>query len=310
MGIRSLAMSIMMLAAPPALIGLAAFTLAIIGIGAAMRLAAPAIEAIVPIFTKVAEVIGDVFMKGMEMVPVILDKIGGVITSVGDAISGVVTAVFGSIADTVERLSALSGKDLLSAAGGIAAIAGSLALFGGAGLLAGIGSFFGGGPLDSIEKLDSTEIDKSAQAVDKFGNALQRLDKNISDFGGSDAPRILKDFSKSIEGFGDSLPSAVDVIKMTAFGLSFSKLQGTAKDFVQNMQIIASPSAPSETDAMNDAQRQSQQSGGKGSGASLAVNNGGNVTNSSSVVNNTTTTSNPRDIDFDYYAFRGINVHA
>ena len=46
------------------------------------------------------------------------------------------------------------------------------------------------------------------------------------------------------------------------------------------------------------------------SGTSVAVNNGGNVSTVNNTTNNTTTNASPQDNDFDYYAFRGVNVHA
>ena len=113
-----------------------------------------------------------------------------------------------------------------------------------------------------------------------------------------------------MKGFTDSIPSTFDIGKMAVFGLAFEKLQGTAKDFVQNMTIIADPTAPAQTDNLNDAQRAAGSSSSMGSSTRVAVNNGGNVQNVNNTTNNTRSDASPQDKDFDYYAFRGVSVHA
>jgi hypothetical protein len=113
-----------------------------------------------------------------------------------------------------------------------------------------------------------------------------------------------------MDGFTESMPSAFQIGKMAAFGLSFSSLQSTAADFVKNMTIIADPTAPAQTDNLNDAQKAAASSSGTGSSNTIAVNQGGNVQNVNNTTNNTTSNSSPQDRDFDYYAFRGVSVHA
>jgi len=255
MGVRSLALSVMTLAAPPALIGLGAITLALIGIGTALRIATPALKVFGKVITDIVEIIGETFLGAMERIPPIMDSIGGVIKDVGEAISGVVSTVFDSIADTVERLSALSGADMLEAAAGIVAISAALATFAVGGILAGIGSFFGGGPLDQLENIDGENIKKAGDGLEKFGKNLKTLDDDIKGFGKSNAPKILKEFAKSMDGFTDSMPGMLEIGKMKLFGMAFADLQDTAKEFVANMTIVANPVAVASSAAMNEAQR-------------------------------------------------------
>jgi len=113
-----------------------------------------------------------------------------------------------------------------------------------------------------------------------------------------------------MDGFTESMPSAFQIGKMAAFGLSFSALQSTAKDFVKNMTIIADPTAPAQTNTLTEAQRQAIASDNTGSSSNVAVNTGGNVLTTNNTTNNTTNLSSPQDKDFDYYAFRQPMVHA
>ena len=265
MGVRSLAMSVMMLAAPPALIGLGAITLALIGIGTALRIATPALKVFGKVITDIVEIVGETFLGAMERIPPIMDSIGGVIKDVGDAISGVVSTIFDSIADTVERLAALDGGDLLEAAAGIVAISAALGTFAVGGILGAIGSFFGGGPLDQLQELDGENIKAAGDGLEKFGKGLKTLEDEIKTFGKSDAPRILKDFSESMEGFKDSLPGVGTTAKMVAFGLAFKDLRSTAQDFVREMTVVANPETAvnvNRTAALNAGQSGVNATGG------------------------------------------------
>lgn len=315
MGIRSLGMAVMTLANPIALLGLAAFTAAVIGIGFALKLASPAIKVFADAVVGIAKVIGKTFIKVIEKIPPIMESIGGVIVSIGESISGIVETVFNSITDTIERLANIDGSNLLfQVAPGVAALGVALAAFGaGSGIgaiISGFGGLFGDGPLEQIQKVNGKKIQEAADGVGQFGTALKKLDTDIDNFGRSNAPAILANFAGQMKGFTDSIPSTFDIGKMAVFGLAFEKLQGTAKDFVQNMTIIADPTAPAQTDNLNDAQRAAGSSSSMGSSTRVAVNNGGNVQNVNNTTNNTRSDASPQDKDFDYYAFRGVSVHA
>ena len=91
--LQSFARGIMSFANPLVIGGLAVFTLGMIGLGAALRLAAPAFAAIAPVLIKVADVIGNVLMTAIKEVPAILREIGGVITAVGTQIRGIIDSI-------------------------------------------------------------------------------------------------------------------------------------------------------------------------------------------------------------------------
>ena len=299
--IRGLAMSVMTLANPLALIGLGAFTLAVIGIGAALKLAAPAIKIFAKAVVEIGDIIGKTFLGAMERIPPIFESIGGVIKSVGESISGIISTIFDSIATTVERLTALDGDSMKEAAVGIAAISGALALFGGGGVLAAIGSFFGGGPLDQLQELDGENIKAAGEGIEKFGKGLKTLEDEIKTFGKSDAPRILKDFSESMEGFKDSLPGVGTTAKMVAFGLAFKDLRSTAQDFVREMTVVANPETAvnvNRTAALNAGQ-----SGVNATGGSMpSVNTAVTADNRSSSVVSNHYGSKPINDFFDTYS--------
>ena len=299
--IRGLAMSVMTLANPLALLGLAAFTAAIIGIGFALKLAAPAIKIFAKAVVEIGDIIGKTFLGAMERIPPIFESIGGVIKSVGESISGIISTIFDSIATTVERLTALDGDSMKEAAVGIAAISGALALFGGGGVLAAIGSFFGGGPLDQLQELDGENIKAAGEGIEKFGKGLKTLEDEIKTFGKSDAPRILKDFSESMEGFKDSLPGVGTTAKMVAFGLAFKDLRSTAQDFVREMTVVANPEMAvnvNRTAALNAGQ-----SGVNATGGSMpSVNTAVTADNRSSSVVSNHYGSKPINDFFDTYS--------
>ena len=299
--IRGLAMSVMTLANPLALLGLAAFTAAIIGIGFALKLAAPAIKIFAKAVVEIGDIIGKTFLGAMERIPPIFESIGGVIKSVGESISGIISTIFDSIATTVERLTALDGDSMKEAAVGIAAISGALALFGGGGVLAAIGSFFGGGPLDQLQELDGENIKAAGEGIEKFGKGLKTLEDEIQTFGKSDAPRILKDFSESMEGFKDSLPGVGTTAKMVAFGLAFKDLRSTAQDFVREMTVVANPETA--TNVNRTAALNAGQLGVNATGGSMpSVNTAVTADNRSSSVVSNHYGSKPINDFFDTYS--------
>ena len=95
--LKMFAKGIMSFANPLVIAGLAVFTLGMIGLAAALRIAAPAFAAIAPVLIKVADVIGNVLMTAIKEVPAILREIGGVITAVGTQIRGIIDSIGNSI---------------------------------------------------------------------------------------------------------------------------------------------------------------------------------------------------------------------
>ena len=277
--IRGLAGGVMMLANPLALLGLAAFTAAVIGIGFALKLAAPGLKVFADAVVDIADVIGKTFLGAMERIPPVMESIGGVIETIGESISNIISTVFDSMVTTIERLADVDGSKLFfEVAPGIAAVGASLLAFGGSSLLGSaltaLGSLFGGGPLDQIQKLDGANIQAAGEGIEKFGKGLKTLDEDIEQFGKSDAPRILRDFSESMNGFKDSLPGIGTTAKMVAFGLAFKDLRSTASDFVREMTVVANPETAvnvNRTAALNAGQSGANATGGNMPSVQTAV---------------------------------------
>ena len=175
-----------LMATPTALFGLPAGLIVMammMGLAAAMRIAAPAIEALTPLITGLVSILGDTFVRALEaagpIITSIFEGIGLVIEKVGNAISGIIN----SITDSISRLGGLNPGQLLAVAGGIAALAGAVAIFGGAsaigGFMSAIGEFFGGDPVDKFLKFQNLDP-AQLQAV---ATSITNLAKGISAFG-------------------------------------------------------------------------------------------------------------------------------
>ena len=76
--LRGLASGLAALANPATLIGLGAVTLAIMGIGKALEMAAPFMEAFAPVLMKVVETIQTVFVAAIEKIPETIRAIASV----------------------------------------------------------------------------------------------------------------------------------------------------------------------------------------------------------------------------------------
>ena len=190
---------------PATLIGLAAVTAALIGIGYALKLAAPFVEAILPLLIKLADVLGNVVMKYIEAVKDVLIEVGeviktvfveglknaaAIITSIFDGIATVISTIGDTIVEVVdgvtdglERLGKIDGLNLYKVAGGIVAISGALALFGVGAAAGGIGNFVGGllgkisggkTPIELIMDF-ANNSDKLATAADAITSMAQSL---------------------------------------------------------------------------------------------------------------------------------------
>lgn len=152
------------LANPAALIGLAAITLAFIGLAAAMRIMAPALEPlgkmfksifegiaaiVVPVieilvngFVQLADVIGNTMIGMMEAFAPIVETVAGAFVSIAEVVGDTIIGVFDSIGATLGMIVENSSKagEVLAMAGAITALGGALAVFGvgaGAGAAAG-----------------------------------------------------------------------------------------------------------------------------------------------------------------------------
>jgi hypothetical protein len=183
-----------LIALTPAIPVIGVLTLAAIGLGAALRLAAPAIEAFAPVLMKIAEVVGTVFVAAIEAIPGVIKAVGdvvlGIITGISDAITGIIESVIGSI----ERLANIDGGNLLAVGGGLVAIAGGLAAFGAGTAVAGVGNLVGGllgaitpggGPVEQIIKLG-----ESGPNIEKAGIGVEKLAGGLTAFSSIDTEKI------------------------------------------------------------------------------------------------------------------------
>jgi hypothetical protein len=175
-----------LVALTPAIPVMGVLTVAALGLGAALRLAAPAIEAFAPVLMKIAEVVGTVFVAAIEKIPEIIKSVGdaimGVIGAISDSIIGIIDAVTGSI----ERLADIDGGALFQVAGGLLALSGAMVAFGGAQALAGLGSLVGNlltlgsdSPVEQLIKIgDRGEgIQQAATGMEKIGSAMGAFGK-------------------------------------------------------------------------------------------------------------------------------------
>lgn len=182
--LRGLARGLAALANPASLIGLAAFTLAMMGLGKALEYAAPAIEAFAPVLMKVAEVVGGIFIAAIEKIPEIIRSVGDVVIGIIGAISDSITGIIDAVTSSIERLAAIDGSNLLSVGAGLVAVAGGLIAFSAAQVGAGIGNLVSGlfakitgqkTPVEQLEQIAGfgANLEKAGIGVEKLGGGLQ-----------------------------------------------------------------------------------------------------------------------------------------
>jgi len=236
-----------MMATPTALFGLPAGLIVMammMGLAAAMRIAAPAIEALTPLITGLVSILGDTFVRALEaagpIITSIFEGIGLVIEKVGNAIGGIIN----SITDSISRLGGLNPVQLLAVAGGIAALAGAVAIFGGAsaigGFMSAIGNFFGGDPVDKFLKFQNLDP-AQLQAV---ATSISNLAKGISAFG------VLE----SVAGVSASLTTAFTNFGESVGGGAASGINSLASGLkALNEQLIITTSIASSIDVISSA---------------------------------------------------------
>ena len=302
-GLRAIGIGAAFLANPMSLIGLAAFTLAAIGLGKALEIAAPAIKVFLDGLVDFAEVVGDTFIKAIKEVPRIMESVEGVILSVGESISGIVKTIFESVTTTIEKLAKIDDGKLLDVAAGVAAVSGAIALFATAtGMSAAINaltSLFGGGPLSQLERFDAEKVDAAADSVDNFSGRLKSVGDQIELFGKSNAPKVLKDFADAMENFQDAIPGVFGRNALRSFTKEFAALRVVATDFVKDMTVIANPTMAvnvGTTQALAAASGDIQP-GGMGTSIQTATSNDNRFTN---IVNHHSRRNPVNDMN-DYY---------
>ena len=211
--LRGFASGVMAFANPFVIAGLAVFTLGMIGLGAALRIAAPAFEAIAPIMITIADVIGNVLTKAIEefapviikiadvignvlmtaiiKVPEIFRSIGDVIKEVGGVITGIIEGVGGAVAGTVTAIAdgiatvinAVKGDKIGEAKAATELLEAQTA------------------SVERLSKIDSTVMTKTALGIKEIGESLENidlegtnsliaLDKALRSINGLDATKI------------------------------------------------------------------------------------------------------------------------
>ena len=131
-GLEGLAPGLMVLADPFVAAGLGVLVLAIIGLAAALRIATPAIQAIIPFFIAVAKVIGYVFIQAIkqiaplvhELVPLLIkiaDVIGKVLIETIDKIAPTILTLISAVADVI-KTGFNTIKDIVSGIGSAIAL--------------------------------------------------------------------------------------------------------------------------------------------------------------------------------------------
>jgi hypothetical protein len=183
-----------LVALTPAIPVIGVLTLAAIGLGKALQLAAPAIEAFAPVLMKLAEVIGGVVIAAIEKLPEIFRAVGDVVVGIISAISDGITGIIDSVTSSIERLAAIDGNSLLSVGAGLVAVAGGLAAFGVGSAVAGVSNLVGGllgavtpggGPVEQILKLG-----ESGPNIEKAGIGVEKLAGGLKAFSGIDTEKI------------------------------------------------------------------------------------------------------------------------
>lgn len=240
---RGIAAGARALASPVVIVGLGAFTLAMMGIGKALQWAAPAIDAFAPVLMKFADVVGNVFISAIQAIPDIIGTIGQVIIGVIGSIGDVITNTIDAVTTSIERLAAIDGNNLQSVALGIGEVGLALAAFAAGDVVAGIGGlvsgFLGavtgqGSPIDQLERL--------ANMGDKL-------------FMAADGIRAVAD---AMKGFSEIDPESMKAVNEFPWGkATFFVASGGAMTMANGTKVYNSSKMNADQQAIVDAQGKS-----------------------------------------------------
>ena len=164
-----------------------------------------------------------------------------------------------------------------------------------------------------------TAIDNAIAAVKSIGSSIKNFGSNIMDKGKD----FLKGAIRSILPRKDPEGGFFDIgnLAMKAIPESVYKFAGidkeTGEDIPEPPKVMSGDiegidarKGLTETLGNATAAANSGSTSGNHPAASMMMNTGGNVSTTNNTTNNTTAHASPQDQDFDYYAFRGVNVHA
>ena len=179
---EGLAQGLAALAKPLTLVGLAALTLAIMGIGKALEWAAPAFKVFGDVAMKIADVIQNVFLGAIQAIPDIINGIANGIVSAIGAISDLIVNTIDAVTSSIERLSKLDGDNMWNVAKGLTAIGGALIAFGTGevyagitGLISNLLSFGQDSPMEKLEKFSKMGdgLKQSADGINQISAAMK-----------------------------------------------------------------------------------------------------------------------------------------
>lgn len=180
--LRGLARGVMALANPAALVGLGAFTLAMMGLGKALQMAAPAIEAFAPVLMKFADVVGNVFIEAIKALPDMISAVGDVIVGIIGAIGDVITNTIDAVTNSITQLAQIDGDNLANVGAGLLAVSAGLVAFAASNVVAGISNLVtgflnigGDSPIDQLLKLANSadDLNSAAQGIGSIGEAMR-----------------------------------------------------------------------------------------------------------------------------------------
>jgi len=179
---------------PATLVGMGAFTLAAMGIGKALEMAAPAIEAFAPVLIKIADVIQNVFVEGIKTIPAIIEKIGDVIMGVIKTISEGIVDIIDQVTTSIERLSKIDGTALAQVGAGLLAVSAGMAAFAAGNAVAGLSNLATGllsklsGQKSPVEQLE--DIAKLGPGLQQAGIGIEKLSAGLKGFSSVDGSTV------------------------------------------------------------------------------------------------------------------------
>jgi hypothetical protein len=179
---------------PATLVGMGAFTLAAMGIGKALEMAAPAIEAFAPVLIKIADVIQNVFVEGIKAIPQIIEKIGDVIMGVIKTISEGIVDIIDQVTTSIERLSKIDGTALAQVGAGLLAVSAGMAAFAAGNAVAGLSNLATGllsklsGQKSPVEQLE--DIAKLGPGLQQAGIGIEKLSAGLKGFSSVDGSTV------------------------------------------------------------------------------------------------------------------------
>ena len=276
--LKAFAIALKGFAKPAVIGGIAIITAGIIGLGFALKLAAPAFEALAPVLMKIADVIGNVLMTAIKEIPAIFESIGSVIKSVGGVIIGIIEAIGGAVAGVVtsiaegiatvvnavkgdakaeaeaqiavleaqtlsiQKLSKIDPGTMAATASGIESNKESLDGLGSPGLLGSLGKMLGGGgPISELLELakNSQGITDASTAINKFVENAKLFEKGV-DIDDS----VIEGIQKVVKALGSGNPAG-----LSAFDKAINSINGLDASKISLLQGIKIPQITPQTAA-------------------------------------------------------------